>query len=173
MLAVNASVVADETTRSKPYQGNSSFRPVWQCFEELLPHRPYCSDDPGFGVMIRGRKYALRHSHVQLNGPGLQRFIVFDIDRPHAAFADEDCGVATPNVVAVNPANGHGHLLYALQNPVVTTPMGRNEPIRYLAAIERGMLRRLRADPDIEAPLPKILSRRAGACAGVHHSPMY
>jgi hypothetical protein len=83
------------------------------------------------------------------------RFIVFDVDRPHAAFADEDCGVATPNVVAVNPVNGHGHLLYALQYPVVTTPFGRNEPIRYLAAIERGMLRRLQADPGYRGPLAK------------------
>lgn len=155
MLAAFTQVAADETTRSKPYQGSSPLRPLWQCFEELLPPRPYCSDEPGFGIMIRGRKYAVRHSHVQLNGPGLHRFLAFDIDRPHAAFADEDCGVAVPNVAAVNRANGHGHLLYALQHPVVTTPLGRNEPIRYLAAIERGMLRRLRADPGYRGPLAK------------------
>jgi hypothetical protein len=105
--------------------------------------------------MIRSRRLALRRSHIQHNGPGFWKFLIFDIDRPDAAFADEDAGVAVPNAVVVNPDNGHAHLVYALSAPVCTSPAARDAPVRYLAAIERGMIRRLRADPGYTGPLAK------------------
>ena len=136
-----------ETTRTKPYQDNSLVRlPVHECFEQLLPDRPYCTDDPRHGLLIRIRQRALAFSHIQLNRPTEARWLAFDVDRSTAAFAWEDGNLPPPNVIAVNPENGHAHLLWALHEPVHASDASRQAPLRYLADIERGMSRRLVAD---------------------------
>ena len=150
-----------ETTRSKPYQGNSHCTPVWQRFEHLLPDRPYCTDEPSHGLVIRARLLALRRAFLQLNTPHTFRWLAFDVDRPDAAFAAEEANVAPPNVAVINVANRHAHLLYALRDPVHTTFAARQAPLRYLADIERGMGRRLGADPGYTGLIAKNpLSRR-------------
>ena len=139
---------SDETTRTKPYQDNSLIRvPVPQCFEQLLPKRPYCADDPSHGLLIRSRHRALAFSHIQLNAPMEARWLAFDVDRADAAFAWEEASLCAPNIVAVNPENGHAHLLWALTHPVHARYATRLAPLSYLADIERGMARRLGADP--------------------------
>ena len=139
---------AGETGRSEPYQVNSPFRaPLWECFQDWVPCRPYCTDEPTHGLLIRARRLAVRRAFLQLNTPQTYRWLCFDIDRPGAAFADEDANVAAPSVAVVNPANGHAHLLYALADPVHATAAARRAPLAYLADIERGLLRRLGADP--------------------------
>ena len=153
---------AAETGRSEPYQDNSPpGLPVWQCFEDWLPARPYCTNDPAYGLGVRGRQLALRRAFLQLNTPHTYRWLSFDIDRPGAAFADEDANVAPPNVAVTNPDNGHAHLLYALRDPVHATFAARQAPLRYLADIELGMRRRLGADPGYTGLIAKNpLSRR-------------
>jgi len=137
-----------ETTRTKPYQDNSLVRlPVHQCFEQLLPKRPYCADDPSHGLLIRSRQHALAFSHIQLNAPMEARWLAFDVDRADAAFAWDEASLCAPNIVAVNPENGHAHLLWALTHPVHARYATRQAPLSYLADIERGMARRLGADP--------------------------
>jgi hypothetical protein len=105
--------------------------------------------------MIRAKKLAIRRTHIQLNGPGMVRFALFDIDRPDAAFADEAAGVAPPNIAMVNPDNGHAHLVYVLAHPVLVTDAARDGPLRFLAAIQRGMVRRLGADPSYTGLIAK------------------
>ena len=113
---------------------------------EQLPYRPYCSDDLGFGLKIRARDTALKKRLIQLNPPGKIAFLVFDVDRPGAAFAWEDANLPPPAWAATNPENGHAHLSYRLAAPVCTSPSSRNHPVRYLSMIERTMGERLGAD---------------------------
>ncbi len=72
--------------------------------------------------------------------------LVFDVDRPGALFAADDANVAPPNWIAVNPANGHAHIGYELEQPVTTGEAGRAAPIRFAAAVERGYMLALKAD---------------------------
>jgi hypothetical protein len=62
-----------------------------------------------------------------------------------------------PNIVAVNPENGHGHYFYGLEKEVlmntlktkkgdIVNPRIRKHPIRYLAAVDIGMTKLLKAD---------------------------
>ena len=111
-----------------------------------LPHRPYCSDDLADGLRIRPLQTAKNRRYLQINPPTQQHYLIFDVDRQGAAFAWEDCNVAPPNYAAINPENGHAHLVYKLAEPVATSENARLEPLRYLAAVERGYRIELGAD---------------------------
>ena len=111
-----------------------------------LPYRPYCSDDLADGLRIRPLQTAKNRRYLQINPPTQQHYLVFDVDRQGAAFAWEDCNLAPPNYAAINPKNGHAHLVYKLSEPVATCEHGRLAPLRYLAAIERGYRIELGAD---------------------------
>ena len=111
-----------------------------------LPYRPYCSDDLADGLRIRPLQTAKNRRYLQINPPTQQHYLVFDVDRQGAAFAWEDCNLAPPNYAAINPKNGHAHLVYKLAEPVATSEHGRLAPLRYLAAVERGYRIELGAD---------------------------
>ena len=111
-----------------------------------LPYRPYCSDVLADGLRIRPLQTAKNRRYLQINPPTQQHYLVFDVDRQGAAFAWEDCNLAPPNYAAINPKNGHAHLVYKLAEPVATSEHGRLAPLRYLAAIERGYRIELGAD---------------------------
>ena len=107
----------------------------------------YCSNDLAFGLHIRPRSQALRSSYIQLNAPSDFCFLPFDIDRAQAAFAWDEANLPAPNIIVANPGNGHAHLIYMLADPVHALAQSRSKPLRYLADIERGMIRRMEADP--------------------------
>ena len=111
-----------------------------------LPHRPYCSDDLADGLRIRPLATAKKHRYLQINPPSQAHYLIFDVDRPMAAYAWEDNNLAPPNFATVNPKNGHAHLVYKLSAPVTTSANGTLKPLRYLAAIERAYSLELGAD---------------------------
>lgn len=119
--------------------------PALERFIEHLPKKPYCSDDLDSGLVIRARDHALKRRYVQVN-QRLVFYLVFDIDRPGAAFAANDAWLPAPTLTIVNLENRHGHLAYEIEAPVCATPSGRIKPLRYLAAIERAYRERLEAD---------------------------
>jgi len=159
---------AGETSRSLPYQVDSPAglhpldrkarhiaRPLWQAFEEWLPEKPYCGNDLRHGLVIRSRAHALSFDLIQLNHPLTQRLVAFDIDRPAGGLAWEEARLPPPNIIVGNASNGHAHLIYALRDPVHAAPQSRSAPLRYLADIERGMIRRLDADPSYSGFIAK------------------
>lgn len=89
---------------------------------------------------------ALTCLHVQLNHPSVVRWLVVDIDRRGAYLADEDALLPTFNMVMVNPANGHAHAAYLLDVPVGRHDAAGLKPLKLLAAVERGLTRRLGGD---------------------------
>ena len=69
-----------------------------------------------------------------------------DIDHPGAYFAHDDANVPQPNVIMVNPDNGHAHAAYLLATPVARHSASRVRPLQFYGAVERGIARRLGAD---------------------------
>ncbi len=118
---------------------------VWDRFGDLLPARPYCADYLNEGLLIRARRKALQFRHVQYNDPLRTFWLPFDVDREDAFDAWERGDLPAPNIIVTNPDNGHAHLSWLLKTPVLLK--GRPAPIRYAEAVQRGMSRRLEADP--------------------------
>ncbi len=114
-------------------------------FGLLIPKRPYCGDQFRH-VRIRQREHALRYPHIQLNGPMFYRWVSFDVDQPNAFEAAEVAGLRQPNIISINPKNGHGHLSYLLATAVARFPDSSLKALRYFADVERGYRRRLGAD---------------------------
>jgi hypothetical protein len=115
-------------------------------FVERLPRRPYCTDDPTQGLLIRPQSTALAYRHIQHNPPPHVSTLVFDVDRADGCHAWEDAGLPAPNWVCLNVRNGHAHYGYLLTAPVARTSAAKQKPLRYLAAIEHVLAKRLGAD---------------------------
>ena len=115
-------------------------------FIERLPRRPYCTDDKSSGLLIRPQATALGYLHIQYNPPPHVSSLVFDLDKPDSYHAWKDAGLPAPHWVSVNRTNGHAHIGYMLAAPVARTSAARQKPLRYLAAIEHVLAKRLGAD---------------------------
>lgn len=124
-------------------------------FEHCLPRRPYCTDDPHLGQTVRGRDGALKFSHIQPNTSGKVVWLAFDVDMGDGATAWDRLSAPPPTLAIENPANGHAHLLYALEVPVPRTEAARARPLLYLAAAQEGIRRKLGADPGYSGHLCK------------------
>lgn len=111
-------------------------------FTDRLPKKPYCSDDKT-ARLIRSKRLALRFPYIQVNPPNLKFWLPFDLDKPGGAVAWDDAGLPPPAAAIGNPLNGHAHLLYGLDAPVATSDAARIAPMRYLQAIEAGMMEKL------------------------------
>ena len=117
-------------------------------FREHLPRRPYCSETKPIRLRIRDVKRAIKYPYIQLNEPWRRVWLVADIDRPGAACAWEDAGMAPPTYTAVNKSNGHAHSGWLLgASGVLMGDHSRSAPMRYLEAIEDYMTNKLEADP--------------------------
>lgn len=98
-------------------------------------------------MQIRSLASALKKSYIQANPPNLRVWSIFDVDRPGAAIAWEDCGLPPPSWAAVNRKNAHAHLVWGLAAPVlVGIEDARRGPLRYLCAVESAFRGQLQAD---------------------------
>jgi hypothetical protein len=121
-------------------------------FPELIPARPWCSDDPRrLGLRFYPKTRAVEHRYIQINAPWFIRFLPFDIDREGAAFAADELGLPPPTWSTTNPASGHAHLAYELTVPVFfrnwVTGSGNAKSTHFLRLVKAGFARALRADP--------------------------
>jgi len=115
-------------------------------FVERLPRRPYCTDDPAQGLLIRPQATALAYRHIQHNPPSHVACLVFDVDSSDGYEAWKDAGLPAPNWITFNPKNSHAHYGYYLEAVVARTSAAKQKPLRYLAAIEHVLAKRLGAD---------------------------
>jgi hypothetical protein len=110
------------------------------------PHKPFCSDDKT-AANIRSLAHAIKRPYIQANPPHLRVWSIFDVDRAGGALAWEDAGLPPPAWSACNVENGHAHLVWGLSAPVlVDSPDLRQQPLRYLCAIEAAFRAKLQAD---------------------------
>jgi len=81
--------------------------------------------------------------------PGWLTALRFDIDTEGGGAAWIEAELPAPNLVVVNPRNGHAHLVYLLGAWVQTdfSDARRFKVVRYAAAIERAYTAALDADP--------------------------
>ncbi|MBM1193539.1 replicase, partial [Pseudomonas weihenstephanensis] len=102
-----------------------------ELFRERLPAKPYHTDDLRAGLQVRSAERAALARYIQPNGPTHKYWLVYDIDRPGAAMDWSDRNCPPPSITAMNPANGHAHLIYGLKTPVRTAPGAKSDPLRY------------------------------------------
>ena len=118
-----------------------------QLFEANLPAKPYCADEFAQGLRILPRRAAIRRRYIEPQPPWSHLWLLFDVDRDASWYAARDAGLPTASITAINPRNGHGHLMYGLQVPLrMDTWGGRKAPVQYAETIERAMTAKLRAD---------------------------
>ncbi|EFH7986472.1 replication initiation protein [Escherichia coli] len=117
-----------------------------ELFNDRLPHKPYFSDDLYFGVRIAGKERAILAKYIQFNQPHAMFWLGFDVDRIGAAIDWSDRNAPAPTLTITNPENGHAHLLYALERSICTAPDGKMKPLRYAAAVENALRKKLGAD---------------------------
>jgi hypothetical protein len=137
---------AAERRRERPHERSRPQQATPHVFAELIPAKPYCCDYPEHGLKIRAHAAALKRRHIQFNGPNAFSWMLHDIDRSDAYFAHKDAYLPPPNVIALNPENGHGHSAILLATPVARHSASRIAPLRFFSDIERGFARRLGAD---------------------------
>lgn len=131
---------------SKFYTQSSFQSSFEQSFSQYLPSRPHCTNHFANGVYPKHKSIALLHRYIQPNSDKMIRFLCFDVDRKHSAFAWEDCNLPMPFAVVVNPNTTHTHLIYQLKNPVCCSDLAEIKPLKYLAAIQYAMTQKLNAD---------------------------
>lgn len=117
-----------------------------ELFESNLPGRPYCTDDLGC-LFIRLKDNAIKRRYIQPNKPPDLRWFLYDMDTENAALEWQDRNAPTPNIIVLNPDNGHGHYFYGLECPVFTQDGTRINPYRYAAAVDVALTGQLKADP--------------------------
>ena len=89
----------------------------------------------------------IQRALVQYNWKHSIGWLAYDLDSETARFDWSDKNCPPPNILALNPDNGHGHLLYGLKAPVHDYAEARDKPRRYLSAIDVALTAELGADP--------------------------
>ena len=115
-------------------------------FIKNLPHKPYCTDELGAGLIIRQKKTAIKMPYIQHNPPSFISSLVFDVDTSDAYFSWSDANLPTPSWISKNRQNNHAHIGYMLATPVCTTHNAKQKIIEYTAKIQQAYSLALGAD---------------------------
>ncbi len=145
---------------SPSLSADSDLSPVYLRFFDNLPLKPYCTNDLSYGLKIRPKQSAIRMSYIQPNFPFIIIYLMFDVDRDEAGASWIDAGLPKPTFIVVNLANGHAHLIYELQTPVLLWENASPKPIAYLDAIRRAYAQVLGADLGYSSLITKNPSHR-------------
>lgn len=115
-------------------------------FINQLPKKPYCSNNLDSGLSIRNKAKALEMLYLQANQPAIQTCLLFDLDQKNAFYQFEDVGLPVPHFITKTPSSGRCHYGYMLKAGVCKTQQARLKPLKYAAAVELGMAKKLNAD---------------------------
>ena len=108
--------------------------PVLQALYDDLPLKPYCSLAKG-ACFVQPKEFAIKKNYIQPNHPAVMRWLWFDIDHPDALFTYYYENTLVPNLIIVNPENGHAHAGFRLRVEVGLTGESRLAPINYMRAV--------------------------------------
>ena len=118
-----------------------------ELFRQRLPWHGYATDDLLTGLRFYALPEIIQHALVQYQARTSIGWLAYDLDTEGAALAWEDRNGPAPNIVAVNPDNGHAHYFYGLETPVHDYTGASEKALRYVAAIDLGLTAKLGADP--------------------------
>ena len=139
--------MASLANRPAPVTMSRVNNPAVGIFEARLPAWPWCADNVAAdGVQRLPVAAALRKKLIQPNSARVTGALCFDIDRPWSGIAWMDANVLPPNIVLMNPSNGHAHYIYLLESPVITSNIAQLRPILYLSGIQYALREALGAD---------------------------
>ena len=119
---------------------------VRQHFLRYVPRRPYASDDPRRGVQVMTKRAALDCAHVQVQGM-MRATLPIDLDSPHSAVIVREMDFPPPNLIMVNPENGHLHAGWQLAEPVPFTERGHYKPQKAFRDLQAQLSCLYGADP--------------------------
>ena len=122
-----------------------------------LPRSPYATDDLRQGVRREKRSTGRTRRYVEHSPRALLSMLIVDVDDERAlekAFW-RPSNHPDPSWVSLNPTNGHGHVGWVLQTPVVRTDSARLEPMRFAARVEAGLTNALAGDAGYAGLLTK------------------
>lgn len=125
-----------------------------QNFQNNIPKKPYCSSNYKIGTVIRNKEIALKQSHIQVNHPLYQKYLILDIDNNFLDILDENFGL-NPNLVIANKNDCKAHFLFRLDKAIIKTESSRIKPLRYAAAVEKALTTKLKADENYSGLLVK------------------
>ncbi|ECP7499637.1 hypothetical protein FU090_08625 [Campylobacter jejuni] len=117
---------------------------------------PLASDDLHAGVYRCSRGEAMHRRFIETNPRALSNLLVVDIDHEDAALRTLWNRQAWwPNAVVENPANGHAHAVWALNEPITRTEYARRKPLAFAAAVTEGLRRSVDGDTGYSGLLTK------------------
>jgi len=118
-----------------------------ELFKGALPIRPYCTNDPTNGLMIRTLDHALRCRYIQPNNPNSKLWMVYDIDRPTCVSElTDDLLLPSPHFFVQNKKNQHAHAFYGLEAAIHLNQNSSQKAIRFAAAVDCALTSKMAAD---------------------------
>jgi len=132
---------------------------ILNVFNERLPSYGFATDDLARGLRFVPLSVLIQKAIIQFNWRHSVGFLAYDVDSDNALFDWQDRGSPAPNIIAMNPGNGHAHYLYGLETPVHKYAGASGKALRYLAAVDVAMTAELQADPGYS----KLLCKNPGS----------
>ncbi|WP_205466192.1 replication initiation protein, partial [Klebsiella pneumoniae] len=71
---------------------------------------------------------------------------LFDLDKKNSFYTFEQVGLPIPHFITKTPKTGRCHYGYMLKAEVCKTQQARLKPLKYAAAVEMAMAKKLKAD---------------------------
>ena len=115
-------------------------------FKNQMPNKPYCTNNLDMGLSIRNKAKALEMLYLQANQPAIQTCLLFDLDKKNSFYTFEKVGLPIPHFITKTPKTGRCHYGYMLKAGVCKTQQARLKPLKYAAAVEMAMAKKLKAD---------------------------
>lgn len=120
---------------------------VIDTYKQRLPRHGYGTDDIRQGLRFLPIENLITRALVQHNAKHSLAWLVYDLDSETAALDWDDRHCPPPNLIAINPDNGHAHLFYGLEKPVHNYANASAKAQRYMGAIDLALTEKLGADP--------------------------
>lgn len=118
---------------------------MFERFNDTIQNTTYATNDLDCGLKLLRKSSALKKDYIGLNRKYMS-YLVFDIDYEFSYLDADWLGLPVPTITINNPENGHAHILYELETPIVNTDKARMKPLKYFAHVERCFRHQARAD---------------------------
>ena len=124
-------------------------------FRSTLPSHGFATDDLKYGLRFLPYAELVARAIIQFNWRHSVKWLAYDDDNELSRFNWNDRLCPPPNILAINQANGHGHLFYGLLTPVHNYEGASAKALRYMGAVDVALTEALGADPGYTKLLAK------------------